>query len=305
MNFAFKSLSSLLVFLGALGVLAVQSPPTRLTNDGKEKARPIWSSDGKRLTFARHESGSTHIWQYVMDAGDEKSIKKLTDRKNPDFHSAFLPDGKRVLVATVAMSGTQGDVDISIVSADGTGLKKIVGNITGKLSHQDWPSPSPSGDRFAFSSTHDGNQEIYACKDDGTDVVRITQSPGHDAHPSWSPKGDRIAFATDRWGGMEIAIAKPDGTGLTRITKSPGIDDFPAYSPDGSKIAFVSHRTGDAEIFVMDADGANPINLTNNPGRDTHPCWTFDGLGITFVSDREGGCDLYTVAVPVAADARP
>lgn len=271
---------------------------TRLTHDGKEKARPIWSSDGKRLTFARHESGSTHIWQYVMEAGKPESAKRLTERRNPEFHAAFLPDGTRLVFATVAMSGTQGDLDVSIVGSDGSGLKKVVGNVTKKLAHQDWPSPSPDGSRIAFSSTHDGNQEIYTCNLEGDDIVRLTQSPGHDAHPNWSPKGDRIAFSTDRFGGMEIVSVTPDGTGLVRLTSSPGIDDFPAYSPDGTRVAFVSHRTGNAEVFVMDADGKNPINLTNNPGRDTQPTWTPDGQGITFVSDREGGCDLYTIEVP-------
>lgn len=280
-------------------------PPLRLTTDGQEKARPMWSPDGKTLTFARHESGGTRIVQYLLNPTDPKSIRRLTDRKPPEFHAAFFPDGKRLIFATVELSGTQGNVDLSVIGADGNGLRRVVGDISGKLSHQDWPSPSPDGERFAFSSTHEGNQEIYSAKEDGTDVVRLTQSPGHDAHPSWSPRGNAIAFATDRWGGLDIAIVKPDGTGLVRLTKSPGIDDFPAFSPDGSRLAFVSHRDGQPEIYLCDADGSNPVNLSDHPGRDTQPSWTPDGSGVTFVSDRDGGTDLYTAKVPPRATPEP
>ena len=288
-----------------LANFAIDDPDsiTRLTFDGQEKARPIWSPDGKRLAFARHESGGSHIWQYVMDADAPKSAKRITSRKGPDFHAAFFPDGKRLVLAVVEQSGTQGNLDLATIGVDGSDLKRVVSD-GGKLWHQDWPSPSPDGARFAFSSTQDGNQEIYTAKADGTDIVRLTQSPGHDAHPSWSPKGDRIAFATDRWGGLEIASVKTDGTGLTRLTKSPGIDDFPSYSPDGSRLAFVSHRDGNAEIYLMDADGSNCVNLSNHSGRDTQPSWMPDGSGVTFVSDREGGVDLYTMTV-AAEIARP
>ncbi len=155
---------------------------------------------------------------------------------------------------------------------------------------------SPDASRFVFSSTHDGNQEIYTAKAGGTDIVRLTQSPGLDTHPCWSPQGDLIVFATDRWGGLEIASVKPDGTGLTRLTTSPGLDDYPAVSPTG-RIAFVSNRDGNFEIYLSDADGSHPINLSRHPLRDTQPTWNPDGSGVTFVSDRDGLGDLYTVTV--------
>ncbi len=121
-----------------------------------------------------------------------------------------------------------------MVNVDGTELKTISDD-QGKLVHQDWPSWSPDGRRFAFSSTHDGNQEIYTAMADGTDLVRLTQSPGLDAHPCWSPDGRKIAFATDRWGGLELASVRTDGTELIRLTTSTGLDDYPAFSPDGSR----------------------------------------------------------------------
>ena len=169
--------------------------------------------------------------------------------------------GRARVLAAITLSGTQGNLDLAVINVDGTGLKTIVGDGSG-LAHQDWPSWSPDGKRFAFSSTHEGNQEIYTAAVDGTDVVRLTQSPGLDAHPCWSPDGKTIAFATDRWVGLELATIKRDGTGLIRLTKSQGLDDYPVYSPDGSRLAFVSNRDGQFEIYVSAANGSAAFNLS-------------------------------------------
>jgi TolB protein len=266
----------------------------RLTHDGLDKQRPSWAPDGRRLLFARHTSDGAHIWQYVLDVmSPAQAARRLTDRKEPEYHGVFAPDGARVLFVAITLSGTQGNLDIATVDADGNGLKTVVGD-RGKLAHQDWPAWSPDGRRFAFSSTHEGNQEIYVARADGTDIVRLTQSPGLDSHPCWSPDGNSIAFATDRWGGMELAAVAPDGTGLVRLTQSRGLDDYPAYAPDGRRLAFVSNRDGQFEIYVANADGTAALNVSKHPGRDRYPTWTPDGAGITFVSDRDAGSDLYT-----------
>ncbi len=271
--------------------------PERLTDDGQVKRRPSWSPGGKRLAFARHESGDTHIWQYVMDAGKPGSARRVTKRETPDYDASFTPDGKQLVLVTVAQSGTQGNLDVAVVAAEGGEPKTIVGDVDGKLAHAEWPSPSPDGKRLAYTSTHEGNQEVYAAAIDGTNTVRLTQSPGVDAHPCWTPDGRSIVFATDRWGGLELAIVRDDGTGLRRLTRSPGLDDYPAVSPDGERLAFTTSRDGNLEIYVSALDGSRPVNVSMDPGVDTMPTWTPDGRGVTFVSSRSGGFDLYTVPV--------
>jgi TolB protein len=269
-------------------------PLVRLTHDGLDKQRPSWAPGGRRLLFARHESGGSHIWQYVLDVTQPAiPARRLTDRKAPEYNGVFSPDGTKVLFAAISISGTQGNLDIAAVNADGTMLKTIIGD-GGQLAHQDWPSWSPDGRRFTFSSTHEGNQEIYIAAAAGTDLVRLTQSPGLDAHPCWSPDGQSIAFATDRWGGLELAALRPDGTGLVRLTRSHGLDDYPVYSPDGKRLAFVSNRDGQFEVYLSASDGSRPFNLSQHPLRDTFPAWTPDGRGVTFVSNRDGAFDIYT-----------
>ena len=66
------------------------------------------------------------------------------------------------------------------------------------------PTFSPSGDEIAFTSTRDGDHEIYTLKIDQAGAPaglrRITQSPGRDVHPKYSPDGKWIVFASERGG---------------------------------------------------------------------------------------------------------
>jgi TolB protein len=286
------------LILALVATVPPDAPPiTRHTTDGLDKQRPAWSPDGRTLAFARHERGGERIHQYLMEPDDPASPRRLTpDRDDPTFWAVFRPSGDdSLLLAVIAFTGTQGNIDIARVGRDGSDLKVIAGDPSAKLSFQDWPAWSPDGASFAFSSTHEGNQEIYAADADGTHWRRLTQSPGMDSHPAFTPDGRRVVFATDRWGGLELASMNADGTDVTRLTASPGLDDYPAVSPDGRRIAFVSNRDGNFEIYVAAIDGSNPVNLSEHPGRDTHPTWTPDGRGVTFVSDRDGGTDIYTI----------
>ena len=282
--------------------LADRPVTIRLTTDGKEKQRPAWSPDGSVLSFARHEAEGTYgasIWQFMFAPTTTDQLpERLTTRELPEYNAVFGPDGTQLLMVVVSQSGTQGNLDIARIDRTGGELKVVAGDQNGKLSHQDWPCWSPDGKRFAFSSTHEGNQEIYSANLEGEDMVRLTQNPGHDAHPCYTPDGSRIVFTTDRWGGLELASMAADGSDVTRLTTSPGLDDFPAVSPDGKRIAFVSNRDGNFEIYLCNIDGSHPINLTHSPARETQPTWTPDGSRITFVSDRQGGADLYSLSVP-------
>ena len=68
--------------------------------------------------------------------------------------------------------------------------------------------------QIAFSSTRDGNLEIYVMDADGNNLIRLTNHPEHDYQPSWSPDGGRIAFVSDRNGGIK-QIYVMDSNGKT------------------------------------------------------------------------------------------
>src|SRR5688572_15258845 len=73
--------------------------------------------------------------------------------------------------------------------------------------------------KIAFTSDRDGNREIYVMNPDGTNQVRITNSPGVDDHAKWSPDGAKLAFVSERsGGGFGICLINADGTNKVEVT---------------------------------------------------------------------------------------
>jgi Tol biopolymer transport system component len=119
-----------------------------------------------------------------------------------------------------------------------------------------------TGEKIAFVSNRDGNDEIYVMNVDGSDLKRLTSHPDDDQYPDWSPDGKQIAFSRDG-----IYIMNPDGSDQTRLTEFGGC---PAWSPDGRRIAF-SHSQ---DLYVMNADGSGLTHLGSNINC---PTWLPDG----------------------------
>lgn len=158
-------------------------------------------------------------------------------------------------------------------------------------------------DLIAFSSSREGNYELYLMGAVGSEPTRLTRDGKFAESPAWSPDGDRIAFAGGRDGNSEIyVLTVPDAfeagelPGVIRLTDDSASDGDPAWSPDGGRIAFVSNREGNQDVYVMNADGSGVVNLTQSPAaQDRGPAWSPDGRRIAFDSDRGGNQEIYSM----------
>lgn len=175
-----------------------------------------------------------------------------------------------------------GNWDLWLVNADGSGLRRLTNN----PAQDKLPCWSPDGTKIAFVSDRDGNTEIYTV-DVATGVeTRLTENQAAESNPAWSPDGTRIAFASWRDGKRsEIYVMNADGSAQTRLTFNDNQDDYPVWSPDGNRIAFTSSKTvaiifGSIWIMVMNADGSGIIKL--DKGRDA-ATWSPDGQRIAYV----------------------
>jgi len=162
---------------------------------------------------------------------------------------------------------------------------------------ESFPAWSPDGGRISFDSNRDGNWEIYVMAADGGNPQRLTNNPADDWITSWAPDGNQIAFESKRDGNYEIYVMGPDGENQQKLTDHAAHDGFPAWSPDGTKLAFISNRDGNYEIYVMDANGGNVRRLTNDRAEDSQPAWSPDGSRIAFFSGREGNDEIFVMEI--------
>ena len=153
--------------------------------------------------------------------------------------------------------------------------------------------PRSAASLLVFTSSRDGNQEIYIADTLGVVQHRVTKSNASDFEPALSPNGELIAFASNRTGLPRVWIVPapalsdtgfPTATALTTGTDATVPEQSPAWSPDGSQLAFTSTRTGTSQVFVVAATGGNATQVSHEAGGAFSPIWSADGKSIIYQS---------------------
>jgi TolB protein len=152
---------------------------------------------------------------------------------------------------------------------------------------------------IAFTSTRDGNAEVYVMHADGSHVVDLTRNLAQDGQPAWSADGEKIAFVSTRDGNAHIYVMNPDGSGQRQVTRGNDNDTAPVWSPDGRKIAFMCTTAKPVlvtEICVVNVDGTGAHELTSPAeGDNLYPVWSTDSTGVYFTRPHGvAGSDIRT-----------
>ena len=222
--------------------------PIRMTSDpARSASQPSWSPDGRKFAFtSRLGLGSTDLC--VMDAVPGSAFVTIVSADasqeiNSVMNGAFSPDGQRLAYTAYVVDGGSWIYDVP--AAGGTPRLLVSGT-----SSNGRPSWSPDGSRIAFDSDRSGNLELWTCRSDGSDLVRLTTVGG--STPAWSHDGTRIAFARSMGtNSTEIWTVSSDGSNLVQLTTGPGKDWSPSWSPDDRAIAFSSDRSGNTEVWIL------------------------------------------------------
>lgn len=137
---------------------------------------------------------------------------------------------------------------------------------------------APKTAKIAFTSTRDGNADIYLMNPDGSEQVNLTQSRSHETQPAWSPTGEHILFNSNQDGEWDLYLMDADGTNVRKIFQGLARRSYPTWSPDGKRIAYTREST----IYIATRDGQNVEELRNG----VYPDWSPDGEQIAFVLRR-------------------
>ncbi len=188
-------------------------------------------------------------------------------------------------------SSRDGNTEIYVMNPDGT----VPRNLTrSKTSFDVFPAWSPDGSQISFSSdrAETGDADVYKMNADGSNVTRLTDSPGEDRGTSWTSDGEKIVFHSardrDATHAFDVFIMDADGSDQTKLFTN-GSAAYVCGNSETGTIVFNSNADGDFDIYTMDIDGSNVVKLTDNTTLDSGPKWSPDCSQISFNSTDSGG----------------
>jgi TolB protein len=290
---------------GAAKALAAAAPeagperhlanPKRLTSGG-ENAEAYFSADGKELILqsTREPFKCDQIFRMKADGSEPRLVSTGKGRTTCAY---FFPDGSRIIYASTHLAG------------------------------DDCPPTPPrrAGGRYVWPIYR--SYDIFSARPDGSDLRRLTDTPGYDAEGTISPDGKKIVFTSMRDGDLDLYTMNTDGSGVKRITSTPGYDGGAFFSPDSRRLCFRASRPqgkdleayrellsqdlvepSALEIFVCDADGGSLRQVTKNGAANFCPFFHPSGRKLIYASNqgdpRGYNFDLYLVDLETGAEER-
>jgi TolB protein len=293
----------------------------RMLTDTGENAEAYLSFDEKELIY-QSTHGELKCDQIFTMSIDGSNKQMVSNGKGRTTCSYFLPGDTKIIYASTQLSSkdcppppdrSKGYVwelynsyDIFSAKADGTDLKQL----TFSNGYDAEATVSPVGDKIVFTSTRDGDPEIYVMDLDGSNQTRLTFQKGYDGGPFFSQDGKKIVFrasrpkteeeladykelASDglfRPSILEIYTMNADGSDIKQITDFGKASFAPFFHPSGEKIIFSSNVNStngrNFDLYMINVDGTGQEQITFNETFDGFPMFTKDGKKLVFCSNR-------------------
>jgi Tol biopolymer transport system component len=271
-----------------------------------DRAYAVLPGVNGKIAFAGNQSGT---WQLYTVNGDGSGLKQITHMPKTGFElwlPVFSPDGERILFThdppgNPCGLGVGNCVDLYVVNADGTGLKR--------LTHDgiSWAARwSPDGSEIVFNEMSlptRGNNVVTRMRADGTGGRTRLTGPFFDSGFShFTPNGRRLIFYSQAGGLVSAAwIMESSGAEKKRLTPA-SLEGFAwDISADGEELLVMSHQNTSlpTSLYTLSLRSERLRRLTDvKNALDIGGGFSPDGKKIVFVSSRfssNKGLDLFTM----------
>jgi Tol biopolymer transport system component len=207
---------------GSLWVIpSTGGPAKRITGLFNDARQPVWSPDGKWITFFGYLDGNYNLWTIAPDGTQQH---KLTWGPYDDREPAYSHDGTKIAFSS--------DRDDPLGRSDNIWMLDLktgaITRLTDSPEEDHMPSWSPDDSEVAFSSTRGDADTVWAVKVADRTTREVGKGAGVVAAPSWGP-GGKIVYHDLLAGVSRLEV---DGKPLTGDENAFAFRA--SWAPDGS-----------------------------------------------------------------------
>jgi len=228
-----------------------QGTLTRLSFDGSTE-RPAWTPDGRRVAYIRRIGPRNEV--RVMNAdGSGAAGTLLSTSEHEPWHALFAPDGRSMLVRTVANRTRR---DILVVRLDSAARPvPLLATPVDEVS----PTLSPDGRWLAYASNESGRHEVYVRSfPDMSSRLQVSLDGG--TEPVWSPRGGELFY---RNGPTMFAAEVRTAAGLAAVRRTP-LFSSGDYAVGATYQNYDVEPNGQRFVMVRNIAGPSHLTLTLN-----------------------------------------
>lgn len=261
----------------------------KVTNDANFYNRLSMSADGRAI-IALQRRQATNMWAVSRD--DPQNPKQLTFGTGGYRGRVFWMPGDKIVFDSEAGNATS----ISVMNADGSNSKQLLGDQTGQ-GVVGYVTASPDGRYILYFSDISGSRQIWRMNMDGSNPIQLTDVEGAD-HPDCSPDGRWVIFTKYEKGWSSLWRVSIDGGEAVRLTD--GFTSFPTVSPDGKVIACLYSEPGESawRIAILPFAGGPPTKiLTTHVESPTVLRWLPDGRSLSYSENLLGSSKIWIQAL--------
>ncbi|HXB72912.1 MAG TPA: amidohydrolase family protein [Candidatus Acidoferrales bacterium] len=176
----------------------------RITDFYNDARQPMWSPDGKWITFFGYRDGGYDLWAIAPDGTHQH---KLTWGPFDDREPVYSHDGTKIAFSSDRGNPLGSDNNIWVLDLKTGELKQL----TTDPAEDYMPSWSPNDREIAFASTRDDGHNVWAVDVATARERRVLTTAGRVDSPSWGPGGQIVYnLNIDRQSRLEV-----DGKPLT------------------------------------------------------------------------------------------
>ncbi len=161
------------------------------------------------------------------------------------------------------------------------------------------PAWTPNGQRVAFASRREGNQNLFWKAADGTGTVeRLTESENSQNPYVFSPDGKRLViWESVPQTGSDLGVRSMDGDGSLEPLLVTDFSEWNAdVSPDGRWLAFESDASGQNEVYVQPFPNVDEGRWQISTDGGNRPVWARNGGELFYLNP---GGQLMAVSVRI------